>query len=219
MQYEHRIHLHVLSAVPVDGLFFPDAADKGAPTLSESLEEEALSEMLKEIDEPTRPNVSVYDLQPESVQTVARPTVRVGRDFRNLSIYSGEDERFAFVRRTFGVCTGSGSRRAEDPNLPRQKRALSRLQEMTNPALARAEHEPLPAAMRTWESPSARPVGQAAAPRDRPAADPASVDDFASEASYDTPTTRAGGPRAHATRIRSEAHFWGLTEPKPKPAP
>jgi len=102
---------------------------------------------------------------------------------------------------------------------PWQKRALSRLQEMTNPALARAEHEPLPAAMRTWESPSARPVGQAAAPRDRPAADPASVDDFASEASYDTPTTRAGGPRAHATRIRSEAHFWGLTELKPKPAP
>jgi hypothetical protein len=73
--------------------------------------------MLKEIDEPTRPNVSVYDLQPESVQTVARPTVRVGRDFRNLSIYSGEDERFAFVRRTFSLCTGSGSRRAEDPAL------------------------------------------------------------------------------------------------------
>lgn len=101
----------------------------------------------------------------------------------------------------------------------RQKRALSRLQEMTNPALARAEHEPLSAAMRTWETPSTRPVGQAVAPRDRPVADPASVDDFASEASYDTPTTRSGGPRSHATRIRSEAHFWGLTEPKAKRDP
>lgn len=54
--------------------------------------------MLKEVDEPTRPNVSVYDLKPNSQQMVTRPAMRVARNFRDLSIYSGEDERFAFVR-------------------------------------------------------------------------------------------------------------------------
>lgn len=102
---------------------------------------------------------------------------------------------------------------------PTQKRALSRLQELTNPALARAPHEPLPAAMRTWEtarSPTtARTMtGQAQAARDLPpsAALRAPVDDFADEAAFASPLGRGGGPRAQATKLRSEAHFWGLAD-------
>jgi hypothetical protein len=101
-QYEHRTHLHVLSTVPLSDLFFPDASSSSSgPSLIESLEEEALSEMLKEVDEPTRPNVSVYAVREKrqrKEEVVAKMKERGERDFRELSIYSGEDEKFAFVR-------------------------------------------------------------------------------------------------------------------------
>lgn len=53
--------------------------------------------MLKEVDEPTRPNVSVYELRDEQQGKAPRPRSTATKDFRSLSIYSGEDERFAFV--------------------------------------------------------------------------------------------------------------------------
>lgn len=57
--------------------------------------------MLKEVDEPTRPNVSVYAVREKRQRKegwIAKKKERRERDFRELSIYSGEDEKFAFVR-------------------------------------------------------------------------------------------------------------------------
>lgn len=59
-QYESRTTLHIHSDTTLAELFFPDAATT-CTTNVDSLEAEALSEMQKEMDEPTRPNVSVYE--------------------------------------------------------------------------------------------------------------------------------------------------------------
>lgn len=102
-QYESRTTLHVHSSTSLHGLFFPDSSDTPNERIGDSLEEEALSEMQKEMEEPTRPNISLY---PQIQTVVDQPIIikvkeseRVGGAgaFSNLAIFTGEDERFAFV--------------------------------------------------------------------------------------------------------------------------
>jgi len=108
----------------------------------DSLVAEALSEVLQDLEAPYRPNVTSYDAPTtESYKEQSRPayTATPDRDdethpsalvanFRNLAIFSGQDERFAF------------------------RRAVSRLHEITSAEWhENIRHRPLEGAYRTWE--------------------------------------------------------------------
>jgi len=112
----------------------------------DSLVAEALSEVIQDLEQPYRPNVSAYDESANKkafkrVEDVVAPAYRgsVSREderhpsakipsFLNLAIFSGQDERFAF------------------------RRAVSRLHEITSPEYIKsAQHAPLQAEYRTWE--------------------------------------------------------------------
>ena len=118
---ESRCQLHVRAAAPPEALFFPDAlalpaSEQGGggaghidPADSAAqIQAEALSETLHA---PVRPNVSVYNYSPAE-QTSGRNASLGGdesdvtrRDatrgqvgaFSVLGIFTGEDERFAYV--------------------------------------------------------------------------------------------------------------------------
>ena len=101
--YESRTRIHIHALVPLKDLFFADASE-GDVVERDSLEEEALSEMEKEMDEPTRPNVALYEYQElkkkvEEKKKGAGAKGQGGGTFANLAIFTGEDERFAFVSR------------------------------------------------------------------------------------------------------------------------
>lgn len=97
-----------------------------------------------------------------------------------------------------------------------QKRALSRLQEMTNPTLVRQPHVPLCPSLRTWEtSTTSSSSGTSSVPTPDRKRFSDKQGDFAEEASFLQRTGGGGGgPRENATKLRSEAHFWGLVTPK-----
>lgn len=92
--------MHICAAAPPEDLFFPDAL-QAQPQDNDQILAEALSETLHA---PTRPNVSVYNYSP--AQTVTTPARQESGDasrgkvgaFSVLSIFTGEDERFAYVR-------------------------------------------------------------------------------------------------------------------------
>jgi protein AFG1 len=113
----------------------------------DSLTSEMMTEVLQDLEAPYRPNISSYAppstpssssslraRQPESVR-LAAASIDAVPAFRNLSVFSGEDERFAYAR------------------------AVSRLYEMGSAAWATgAPHAPLSEAARSWERPVSRPV-------------------------------------------------------------
>jgi protein AFG1 len=75
------------AAAPPEELFFPDATDQ--PQDQDQILAEGITETLQA---PARPNVSVYNYTPTQDDTVKKPGA-----FSNLSIFTGEDERFAYV--------------------------------------------------------------------------------------------------------------------------
>lgn len=98
-----------------------------------------------------------------------------------------------------------------------QKRALSRLVEMTNPTYRQRPWTPLPLSIRSWESaatsspPASSQTGSISFDRPRTAFVVEGEGDFASEASYDArPMVHAKtGPREDAPKLK-ESHFWGV---------
>ncbi|CED84378.1 Predicted ATPase [Phaffia rhodozyma] len=255
--YESRSRLHIHSLTSLHGLFFPDASSITPDELflRDSLEQEALSEMQKEMEEPTRPNISLYNQNHQPESTISEPVITregssstaideeqtkglksglKGGAFANLAIFTGEDERFAF------------------------KRALSRLTELTNPLLPARRWTPIPISLRTWESlspsrfssqapkvslldsvpaslspsPSPRasfsssssssdlvtPLPRSSLPN--PVPHQVHPDDFAHEASYDTPLRTRKQPRTDISKDdpprMKEKHFWGVARWGPK---
>lgn len=89
--YESRCQVYIRAAVPPEELFFPDATEHVD-------DDQILAEGLSEtIHAPARPNVSVYNYTPKQDDTVKK----VGA-FSVLSIFTGEDERFAYVSLNLG---------------------------------------------------------------------------------------------------------------------
>ncbi|KZT22234.1 hypothetical protein NEOLEDRAFT_1072044 [Neolentinus lepideus HHB14362 ss-1] len=178
--YESRCRLLCLAEADPEGLFFPDAL---TPQAFNNLNQEMdpmMAESVAETRDVYRPNVSSYDApgmaeEPQPVSPLA---------LDKLSIFSGQDEQFAY------------------------KRALSRLIEMTSPSYAREEKwAPLPLGVRKWESPS-MPSGEASPYRpSSPYIALAQQDDFSSEAEYSRPVRE----RPHAPRLKEE-HVWGVRE-------
>ncbi|KAF7376475.1 Lactation elevated protein 1 [Mycena sanguinolenta] len=117
--YEARCRLVCLAETTPEEIFFPDAPpDENLDVM--------LAESVSETQDVYRPNVSAYDTPAMSRHSEA-PQKPIALD--TLSIFSGQEEQFAF------------------------KRALSRLIEMTSPAYSRdAQWVPLADKDRTWES-------------------------------------------------------------------
>jgi protein AFG1 len=148
--YESKVRLVCFAAATQDHLFFPEAANAD---ISDSLEEEALSETLME---PYRPNVSIYseELQEPSTEDLPKPSERrevLTADenhpsadiaaFKNLAIFSGASSTFRYVALT---------RRAGQDERFAFRRAVSRIHEMTSVEYwSSAQHTPLPS--RPWE--------------------------------------------------------------------
>ncbi|TFK44329.1 AFG1-like ATPase-domain-containing protein [Crucibulum laeve] len=119
--YEARCKIICQAEADPEGLFFPDALSK----VDHEHLDVMMAEAVAETQDVYRPNVSSYD-SPNMREAPAAPVALLPLD--KLSIFSGEDEQFAF------------------------KRALSRLLEMTGPNYNMTEGwSPIPSSSRKWE--------------------------------------------------------------------
>ncbi|KAF3165411.1 hypothetical protein TWF788_000762 [Orbilia oligospora] len=109
--YECRCKLLIRAEVPIENLFFPDAAEKNANSQEEDLIHlEAFAEAHQDLTVPFRPNISLYEQLPEDPNdpltwkrkryTVADQDsdFRGKVDFTSVKKYTGEDEKFSFKR-------------------------------------------------------------------------------------------------------------------------
>ncbi|KAK4050422.1 hypothetical protein OIV83_003492 [Microbotryomycetes sp. JL201] len=145
-----------------------------AGEIGDSLTQEMLGDVIQDLDAPYRPNVSSYDVSQDTKlyekddarveKAVAPSSVSYNKPrhqkdradphpsastpaFQSLSIFTGEEERFAF------------------------KRAVSRVHEMSTPEyLVSSHHTPLDPSFRTWEKKSQSEVSKRLAAK---AAEPA----------------------------------------------
>ncbi|KIJ49377.1 hypothetical protein M422DRAFT_160910 [Sphaerobolus stellatus SS14] len=120
--YESRCRLIALSEADLDNLFFPESADDRYDHSNEDL---MMAESVSEMKEAYRPNIVSYDATPAIESTIYSPK---SLEVASLSIFSGEEERFAY------------------------RRAHSRLLEMTSRAYDEEYNwQPLPSELRQWE--------------------------------------------------------------------
>ncbi|KAJ7646946.1 AFG1-like ATPase-domain-containing protein [Roridomyces roridus] len=118
--YEARCRVVCLAETKPEELFFPDAQ---ASLPEEDVDAMMMAESISEGREGYRPNVSAYDSPGMAGRMEVKPLA-----LDTLSIFSGQEEQFAF------------------------KRALSRLIEMTSPAYIQgARWTPLSDGERAWE--------------------------------------------------------------------
>ncbi|KAH8119309.1 AFG1-like ATPase-domain-containing protein, partial [Phellopilus nigrolimitatus] len=181
--YESRCRVIALAEAEPDSLFFPDGiASESSDTTGHktSFDDPIMAESFSESREAFRPNVSSYENMPE--RPAASPVT-----LDSLSIFSGEEERFAY------------------------KRALSRLIEMTSSQYTKTEQwNPLSPDNRKWENPSpASGIRLTPELHNSSAADssdcPSDLVDKV-EAGYGNITERPSAPRL------SEGHVWGVRE-------
>ncbi|KAJ7680692.1 AFG1-like ATPase-domain-containing protein [Mycena polygramma] len=178
--YEARCRVVCLAETKPEELFFPDAPD-------ETLEDIMLAETIGETRDSYRPNVSAYD-SPAMSRNLDRPPKALA--LNTLSIFSGQEEQFAF------------------------KRALSRLIEMTSSAYVRnVKWAPLADRERTWER-SIPYTGELHARANNMIINidppPAELDDFADEAAYLQPQGGLG-VKPTAPRLKPD-HVWGVRD-------
>lgn len=155
--YECRCKLLIRAEVPIENLFFPDAAEKNANSQEEdSIHSEAFAEAHQDLTVPFRPNVSLYEQLPEDPNdpltwkrkkyTVADQDsdFRGKVDFTSVKKYTGEDEKFSFKRAVSRVWEVCGERWWD---------ALSH-SEKEFPVMRRVTHSPMPRSLRRWEGDS-----------------------------------------------------------------
>lgn len=92
---ESRCQVFIRASATLETIFFPDALDPTSDENDDVLAAEALSESLQA---PSRPNVSLYN-PGEQVARDKREEVagKAASAFGVLGIWTGEDERFAYV--------------------------------------------------------------------------------------------------------------------------
>ncbi|KAF8199804.1 AFG1-like ATPase-domain-containing protein [Mycena galopus ATCC 62051] len=180
--YEARCRVVCLAETKPEELFFPDAPpDENLDVM--------LAESVGETQEGYRPNVSAYDSPGMSQNFGAIPKPMA---LDTLSIFSGEEEQFAF------------------------KRALSRLIEMTSPGYSRhSQWAPLADRDRIWER-SARAPSEFNSDSHARAKNTNSghveLDDFAAEAAYLPARERIEREvRPAPPRLKAE-HVWGVRD-------
>lgn len=135
--YESRTRLICHAASVPDDIFFPDAAKAlSAAAAAEAngednpLAQDMIGEVMQDLEAPFRPNISSYTATAvkENLEQAMKDAQTTAPAFRNLSIFTGQDEQFAY------------------------KRALSRIYELTSKEFIQsAVHNPIPAEARVWE--------------------------------------------------------------------
>ncbi|KAJ9116379.1 hypothetical protein QFC22_004820 [Naganishia vaughanmartiniae] len=236
--YESRCKLIISAEAQPEDLFFPDALEMNDDATNETImSQEAISDALIA---PFRPNISSYNSKTshrldtgEGQQQVKadtnesgdgdasrmfgkkklkapHPSEETSAAFKTLSIFTGEDERFAY------------------------KRAVSRLIEMTRSKhYAREEWLPLHESHRRWEKialtkplPPPDYLVAARAERAVPMASistgsegesavlqDSSASDFAEEAGYSRPSRLAKAEKEHGPApVIGEEHVWGVRD-------
>ncbi|KAA1087768.1 hypothetical protein PGT21_036451 [Puccinia graminis f. sp. tritici] len=113
--YECSIKLYVNSHTSIDKLFFPDALDQRHQ--ADAIELETLADVVEELSEPFRPNVSSYQdisvVQQTPTHDPQKKNHRIEKTVvEQLAIFSGQDEKYAFDRATSRLfeLTKSGGR-------------------------------------------------------------------------------------------------------------
>ncbi|KAK6339200.1 hypothetical protein TWF718_008622 [Orbilia javanica] len=193
--YECRCKLLIRAEVPIENLFFPDAAEKSANSQEEdSIHLEAFAEAHQDLTVPFRPNVSLYEQLPEDPNdpltwkrkryTVADQDsdFRGKVDFTSVKKYTGEDEKFSFKRAVSRVWEVCGERWWD---------ALSQ-SEKESPAARRVTHSPMSRTLRRWEG----GITEADTKISHPSNDP------------DTPTARLRPDAPQFTPV----HIWGVID-------
>ncbi|KAF7315792.1 Mitochondrial ATPase [Mycena indigotica] len=177
--YEARCRLICLAEASPEDIFFPDALLDEEASNIDILHAESVSETT----DGYRPNVSSYDAPSMQHPHKISEETNSSLSLETLSIFSGQEEQFAF------------------------KRALSRLIEMTGAEYWRsAQWSPLAVTDRAWEG---RGHGSTPA-RNRSSTAIQNDDDFASEANYaDVAASRLMRPEA--PRLKEE-HMWGVRD-------
>lgn len=179
--YEARCRLVCIAAAQPQALFFPDAEEMvkiggGGGQHEDVMMAESVSEMH---GGRYRPNISSYD-SPGMKQAARAPAVLA---MDKLSIFSGQEEQFAF------------------------KRALSRLLEMTSPLYAQNEvWAPSPEAARQWELVATRtaPIGNVPRPLKEAGLKP--TDTTAVEADI---KTQPAAPKLRPEHVWGVREDWG----------
>ncbi|KAG8763959.1 hypothetical protein FRC12_008349 [Ceratobasidium sp. 428] len=196
--YEARVKVICLAEAEIDGLFFPDELAAGKKEEeSEGNERTMMEEALSEGDVAYRPNVSMYQQEPPKKLREESPRRVGGLPLRELSIFTGQEEKFAYAR------------------------ATSRLVQMTSAKYATtAIWQPLAQMHQPWHRDAASSTSIDLSPTDSssvPAfaaetntpATTAGGPDWADEASYDKRRGRSGRPEP--PRL-SENHAWGVRD-------
>ncbi|KAG9081101.1 hypothetical protein FRC07_014643 [Ceratobasidium sp. 392] len=195
--YEARVKMLCLAEAEIDGLFFPDELAAGKREEEEGNERTMMEEALSEGNITYRPNVSMYQQAPTREprkQTIRRAE---GLPLRELSVFTGQEEKFAYAR------------------------ATSRLVQMTSSKYAAtATWQPLAQVHQPWHrgngsstSVDSSPNPPSTMPKhaiemDSPSANVDGLD-WAEEASYDKRRGRSGRPEP--PRL-SENHAWGVRD-------
>lgn len=131
--YESRTRLICHAASIPDNIFFPDAANALNAKEGEDdnpLAQDMMGEVMQDLEAPFRPNISSYTSTAvkDNLEAALKDAQTTAPAFRNLSIFTGQDEQFAY------------------------KRALSRIFELTSKEFIQsAVHSPIPAEARVWE--------------------------------------------------------------------
>ncbi|KAK4688538.1 hypothetical protein P7C73_g1566, partial [Tremellales sp. Uapishka_1] len=227
--YESRCKLFISSVSTPETMFFPDALALNGTSSEESESNDALmaAEALSEtLHVPSTPNTSLYNpVSREKREALELRSKDQGTSFSVLSIFTGEDERFAYVSSFPAQCSRNP---VADPAFSlAQKRAVSRMIEMTTSASYNQEAWiPLDISTREWERQAkSKPINQPFPPNSYRTTSSFSTigaqtrdkgtDDFADEAGYSRPVNMGGGPRRNPPII-GEHHAWGVTEEWPE---
>ncbi|KAK6336516.1 hypothetical protein TWF696_002066 [Orbilia brochopaga] len=158
--YECRCRLLIRAEVPIEGLFFPDAAETPISDDRDSLHSEAFAEAHQDLVAPFRPNVSLYEdiLQRPNDSVASKRAIYkadedldfVGKaDFTTTGKYTGEDEKFSFKRAVSRVWEVCGEKWWDATALPDGESAISK---------SWVSHSPIPESMRRWEGEN-KPLG------------------------------------------------------------
>ncbi|KZO96513.1 hypothetical protein CALVIDRAFT_563984 [Calocera viscosa TUFC12733] len=191
--WECRCRVIGLAAARPDDLFFPDAASPATAADAEHsnndmLMAESYTEGLQQTVEGFRPNIASYDLQ--DLSAVREIPSSAGVMHKPLSIFTGEEERFAYAR------------------------AVSRIHELSSASHSSEMWTPMDRDARRWETPTPSSHEPLHAPRRAPSPrhTEAPNSDFAHEAANERPTRRGSLKEWVDQPKIGEVHVWGARE-------
>ncbi|RUP06145.1 hypothetical protein BC936DRAFT_140467 [Jimgerdemannia flammicorona] len=112
--YESKVKFYCSAAAPPDDLFIANTPP--TDVISPMMHHEMLGELHADITSPSLPNISTYDTAPAAAIIDRTPSTAPAADieFGKLSLFTGDDERFAFKRAVSRIHEMMGVRYANE---------------------------------------------------------------------------------------------------------